>query len=184
MCLWYLDLHQTFILNIQLSTVVTSFLERFFCVSITFMGNLCLYSRRRGDHPGHSYFLLQYCNKNIHEVPDRSCFMYQKAQNICASLYSPPTLCYFSLFWLLSSNHADITFAFVLRPTASHLNPRIYLIVFLLHALQPPLFCSIVNTLTCYLSHTLMSSNSFPSPVSQHPATVFKPHSLLTTQKT
>lgn len=163
MCLQYLDLHQAFILNIKLYAVVTSFLGCFFCVSITFMGNLCLYSRRRGDHPGHSDFLLQYCNKKIHDVPDRNCFMYQKAQNICVSLHSPPTLCYLSLFWLLSSNCANITFVFVLWTTASHLNPRIYSVVLFLHALQTPLLCSVVNTLTCYLSHTLMSPKSLPS---------------------
>lgn len=186
MCLLYWDLHQTFILNIKFSIGVTSFSECFFCVSISFVGNLYVYST--GGRESIQDTVIFSCN-----IVTKRSMRFQTAAVLCTRRQKTFVLLYtlLQLFLLISSILSSVfclltvlTFVFVLWPTAFHLNPRIYFIVLLLQALQSPLSCNIVKTLTCYLSHTLMSANCSPSPVPQHPATVFKFHSFLATQKT
>lgn len=139
--------------------------------------------QERGDHPGHSCFLLQYCNKKIHKVPESSCFTYQKAQNFC-SIHSSPTVlvtwCYFGFCVLV-----------VLIPLLSlsfgqNISSKIKDLFHCSTASSPG--SSILQyaeyTDTLLASHTCEPQLFFSSPVWQHSTTVFKLHSFLATQQT
>lgn len=111
------------------------------------MGNLYLYSIGGKEDPGHNYF-LQDCNRKIHAVPDRSCFIYQKAKHLC--------------FCSLSSNSLLIV---SILTSVFQLCRHHFCVCPLVHSISskpkdlsncPPSACSLVSSILQYCKYTDM----------------------------